>query len=81
MTTLTLTHQFEAFELPSYQRRGHYVAPAQNVPISLISDRLPRAEVIAVSSRLSYRLCADEHDILFAALRDSVEIRAILRRD
>jgi hypothetical protein len=78
---LSLTHQFGTFELPNYSRRWRAPVPREPAPITLISETLPEIEIISITRRSGYRLSAEEHDILFAALMDSVEIRATLQRE
>lgn len=78
-SALTLTHRFGAFELPSYDRRNEGQQRKPYAATVLISDLIP-SEEIRISSPLRYQLNAEEHDILFSALRASVEIRATLPR-
>lgn len=79
-SALTLTHRFGAFELPSYDRRNENRPRKAEAAAVLISDLIPSGE-IRVSSAARYRLTAEEHDILFSALKASVEIRATLHRE
>jgi hypothetical protein len=79
MSALTLTHRFGAFELPSYDRRNEGQPRKPYAAAVLISDLIPSAE-IQISSPVRYRMNAEEHDILFSALKASVEIRATLPR-
>lgn len=76
---LTLTHRFGAFELPSYDRRNEGRPQKPYEAAVLISDLIPSGE-IWISSPVRYRLNAEEHEILFSALKASVEIRATLPR-
>jgi hypothetical protein len=81
-SALTLTHCFGTFELPSHDRRNQTIQPAlaPRPKDLLISDIIP-SEEIRVSSIATYRLSIDEHEILRAALKDSVKVRTVLRRE
>lgn len=78
-SALTLTHRFGAFELPSYDRRNEVHPRKPYAAAVLLSDLIPTGE-IRISGPVRYRLNAQEHDILFSALKASVEIRATLPR-
>ena len=79
-SALTLTHRFGAFDLPSYDRQNEVARGQPYVPTLLISDLIPTDE-IRISSPAKYRLNAEEHEILFSALKASVEVRATLNRE
>lgn len=79
-STLTLTHRFGAFELPSHDRNIQRYQRQFVAPTVLISDLIPTEE-IRISSTVAYRLSASEHDVLFSALKDSLQIRTILHRE
>jgi hypothetical protein len=80
MSAITLTHRFGSFELPSHDRSGRRFDRQPTVPTALISDLIP-TDKIRISTIAAYRLTADEHDILFSALKDSLEIRTTLHRE
>jgi len=77
---LTLTHRFGSFELPSYNRQNEVPRKKLYAPAILISDLIPSGD-IRFSGAAMYRLTAEEHGILFSALKASVEIRATLTRE
>ena len=79
-SALTLTHRFGAFELPSYDRRHENQPRRPQMAAVLISDLIPTGD-IQISSAPRYRLNAEEHDILFSALKASVEVRTTLHRE
>lgn len=83
-TALTLDDRFGAFELPrSWRPTPHPKAgqQAERAPIRPLSASLSQVEPIKVSQRETYRLDAEEHDILYSALERSLEVRTTLSRD
>jgi hypothetical protein len=74
-----LSHDFEEFELPSYERRSTAGAREITPVTRLVSDNLPPPVVIKLTPR-PYRLNQVEHSILRKALRRSVTIRNAIPR-
>lgn len=76
---IALSYRFDAYELPSYSRSHRAPPAAQREQVRLISDSLPAPAVLHIRSHRR-AITQDEHNALHAALLDSVQVRAVLRR-
>ena len=81
-TTLTFNDCLGNFELPRSAPQLQAARPQQmRQAIVPLSATIRQIEPIRVSQRVTYRLSADEHQILYSALKESLEIRTTLQRD